>query len=88
MQHNLQYQQLNGLGEMLMSLLQKPKDDDKEAQWMSLKDISDLLKEHFSSYKVDEGTFIKIGNYLSRPEYRFEKKTMTSGVKYRVKMRE
>ena len=88
MQHNLQYQQLNGLGEMLMSLLQKPKDDDKEAQWMSLKDISDLLKEHFSSYKVDEGTFIKIGNYLSRPEYRFEKKALAPGVLYRVKMRE
>ncbi|MBP3768217.1 MAG: hypothetical protein J6I31_08070 [Prevotella sp.] len=88
MQHNLQYQQLNGLGEMLMSLLQKPKADDKEAQWMSLKDISDMLKEHFSSYKVDEGTFIKIGSYLSRPEYRFEKKMLASGVTYRVKMRE
>lgn len=87
MQHNLQFQQLNGLGEMLMSLLQKPKPNEEDVCWMTLKEISALLKEQFPSYKIDEGTFIKIGNYLSRPEYKFEKKALATGMVYRVKRR-
>ena len=87
MEHNLQYQKLNGLGEMLMSLLQKPKPNEEDVCWMTLKEISALLKEQFPSYKIDEGTFIKIGNYLSRPEYKFEKKALATGMVYRVKRR-
>ena len=92
MEHNLQYQRLNGLGEMLMAVIQKPRntasaDDvqgDGEGEWMSLKDLSALLKSHFKGYKEDEGTFRKIGNYLSRPEYKFQSKHTNTGTLYWV----
>ena len=95
MEHNLQYQRLNGLGEMLMAVIQKPRNtapaasaqSDGEGEWMSLKDLSTLLKKHFKGYKEDEGTFRKIGNYLNRPEYKFQSKHTTSGILYWVKLR-
>ena len=95
MEHNLQYQRLNGLGEMLMALVQKPRNmapaanaqSDGEGEWMSLKELSALLKKHFKGYKEDEGTFRKIGNYLNRPEYKFQSKHTTSGILYWVKLR-
>ena len=86
MEHNLQYQRLNGLGEMLMAVIQKPREAD-EGQWVSLKDLSALLKSRFKGYKEDAGTFQKIGNYLSRPEYKFQSKHTTSGALYLVKFR-
>jgi len=86
MEHNLQYQRLNGLGEMLMGIIQKPRSDE-EGVWVSLKDLSALLKTHFKGYKEDEGTFRKIGNYLSRPEYKFQSKRLRAGVLYWVKLR-
>ena len=93
MEHNLQYQRLNGLGEMLMAVVQKPRTaaiaadapNDGEGEWMSLKDLSALLKVHFKGYKEDESTFRKIGNYLNRPEYKFQSRHTTSGVLYWVK---
>ena len=92
MEHNLQYQRLNGLGEMLMAVIQKPRntastDDvqgEGEGEWISLKDLSALLKTHFKGYKEDEGTFRKIGNYLSRPEYKFQSKHTNAGTLYWV----
>ena len=95
MEHNLQYQRLNGLGEMLMAVIQKPRNpapaanaqSDEEGEWMSLKELSALLKKHFKGYKEDEGTFRKIGNYLNRPEYKFQSKHTTSGILYWVKLR-
>ena len=86
MEHNLQYQRLNGLGEMLMAIVQKPRQDE-EGQWVSLKELSSLLKTHFKGYKEDEGTFRKIGNYLNRPEYKFRSKHTTTGSLYWVKMK-
>ena len=86
MEHNLQYQRLNGLGEMLMSLIQKPRADE-DGQWMSLKDLSALLQQHFHGYKEDTATFQKIGSYLSRPEYKFQAKHTSSGTLYWVRMR-
>ena len=84
MEHNLQYQRLNGLGEMLMAVVQKPRQDE-EGEWISLKDLSALLKSHFKGYKEDEGTFRKIGNYLNRPEYKFQSKRIAAGTLYLVK---
>ena len=86
MEHNLQYQRLNGLGEMLMAVVQKPRQDE-EGQWVSLKELSALLKTHFKGYKEDEGTFHRIGNYLNRPEYKFRSKHTTAGSIYWVKLR-
>lgn len=86
MEHNLQYQRLNGLGEMLMSLIQKPRSGE-DGQWVSLKDLSALLQKHFRGYKEDAATFQKIGSYLSRPEYKFQAKHTSSGTLYWVRMR-
>ena len=86
MEHNLAFQQLNGLGEMLMSIIQKPKGD--EGEWMTLKEISALLKQHFRGYKEEATSFQKIGSILSRPEYQFESRRMSEGMQYKVKMRE
>lgn len=87
MEHNLQYQHLDGLEEMLMSVLQRPQADDETAQWMPLKEIADVLVKHFPAFKVVEGTFIKMGSCLSRPQYKFEKKELSSGSYYLVKLR-
>ena len=92
MEHNLQYQRLNGLGEMLMAVVQKPRVaasdvQSEEGQWMSLKDLSALLKSKFKGYKEDTGSFQKIGNYLNRPEYKFQSKHTTAGNFYWVKVR-
>ena len=84
MEHNLQYQRMNGLGEMLLSIVRKPRNDE-EGQWISLKDLSDLLKAHFKGYKEDASTFQKIGHYLSRPEYKFQSKRTATGALYWVK---
>ena len=86
MEHNLKYQRINSLGEMLMAVMQKPRfsapdnaSANSEGQWMNLKEISDLLKKHFRGYKEDSNSFQKIGNYLNRPEYKFQSKHTTSG---------
>lgn len=84
MEHNLQYQRLNSLGEMLMAVIQKPRQDE-EGEWMTLKDLSALLKKHFRGYKEEPNSFQKIGNYLSRPEYKFQSKHTNAGALYWVK---
>ena len=84
MEHNLQYQRLNGLGEMLMAVVQRPRSNE-EGEWMSIKDLSALLKSHFKGYKEETSSFQKIGSYLSRPEYKFQNKRTTSDTLYRVK---
>lgn len=86
-QRNFSYQEVSGLGEMLMSVLQRPTDGE-EGQWMSLKEISSLLKKSFKGYKEETGTFRKIGTFLSRPEYRFKSAHKMSGTVYLVKIRD
>ena len=86
MEHNLQYQRLNGLGEMLMAVIQKPRHDE-DGQWISLKELSALLKKHFKGYKEDPSSFQKIGNYLNRPEYKFKSRRVAAGVQYWISLR-
>ena len=87
MRHNLQFQRLNGLGEMLLSLFDRPQNN-QEGRWMSLPEISACLKQTFgSAYKEEPGSFEKIGNFLSRPEYKFQNRRKTSGIEYFVKER-
>lgn len=92
MQHNLRYQRLSQLGEQLLTLYEKPEDTSKtnpdDGQWLSLKEISARLKQVFrSAYTEDEGCYIRIGNFLSRPEYKFESERKASGMVYWVKER-
>jgi hypothetical protein len=87
MEHNLQYQRLNGLGEMLMAVILRPRNADDDGQWMSIPELSALLKSRFKGYKEDALAFQKIGNYLNRPEYKFQSRHTRSGVQYWVKMR-
>lgn len=83
---------MSGLGEMLLSLYEKPdgtpKDTPENGRWVSVKDIADRLKQAFKGFfQPDEGTLVKIGQYLSRPEYRFESERKTRGWVYWVKER-
>ena len=86
MEHNLQYQRLNGLGEMLMGIIQKPRADEA-GRWVDLKELSALLKAHFKGYKEDASSFQKIGSYLNRPEYKFQNKHTNGSNSYWVKLR-
>ena len=86
MEHNLNYQRLNGLGEMLMSLIQKPRGDE-DGEWLGLKDLSALIKSHFKGYKEDATSIQKIAAYLRRPEYKFQSKRASSGMLYLIKKR-
>ena len=92
MQHNLRYQKLSQLGEQLLSLFEKPAGTSETNPdggcWMSLKDISARLKKVFKgAYAEDEGSYIKIGNFLSRPECKFESDRKAFGMVYWVKER-
>ena len=84
---NMTYQQVSGLGEMLLSVLQRP-GPDEEGQWMSIREIALLLKTHFKGYKLDPSSFRKIGLCLSNPENRFKSKHSNIGTQYWVKVRE
>ena len=86
MEHNLNYQRLNGLGEMLMSLIQKPRSDE-DGEWLGLKELSALIKSHFKGYKEDATSIQKIAAYLRRPEYKFQSKRASSGMLYLIKKR-
>jgi hypothetical protein len=92
MQHNLRFQKVNGLGEMLLSLFEKPEGSSEanpeNGYWISVKDISARLKATFKgAYKPDEGMLVKIGQFLSRPEYKFENDRKSIGWCYWVKDR-
>ncbi len=92
MDHNLQYQRISQLGEQLLTLFEKPEGTSTTnhdgGKWMTLKDISARLKKAFkSAYQEDEGCYIKIGNFLSRPEYKFENGRKEYGKVYWVKER-
>ena len=84
---NQKYLPVSGLGEMLLSIIEKP-ENDEDGQWISLKELSALLKQNFRGYKEEVGTFRKIGSFLSRPEYRFKSQHKTTGMVYWVKLRE
>ena len=86
MEHNLNYQRLNGLGQMLMSLIQKPRIDE-DGEWLGLKNLSALIKSHFKGYKEDATSIQKIAAYLRRPEYKFQSKRASSGMLYFIKRR-
>ena len=90
--HNLRYQRLSQLGEQLLSLYEKPEGTPQTnpdgGRWITLKDISARLKKVFKgAYAEDEGSYIKIGNFLSRPEYKFESDRKAFGMVYWVKER-
>ena len=84
MSHNLKYQQIDGLGEKLLSLYRRP-EPGESGRWISLKAISARLKEVYKgAYSEEPGTLNKIGAYLCRPEYQFERKRSAMGMEYKV----
>ena len=83
----MKYQQISGLGEMLLSVIERPANDE-DGQWMSLKDLSALLKQTFKGFKEEVGIFRKIGFFLSRSEFQFKSKHLNTGTAYWVKVRE
>jgi hypothetical protein len=92
MEHNMRYQRLSQLGEQLLSLYEKPEGTPQSnpdgGQWLSLKDISARLKQVFrSAYTEDDGSYVRIGSFLNRPEYKFESIRRASGMVYWVRER-
>jgi predicted P-loop ATPase len=93
MHHNRQFQKLDGLGEMLLSLFERPagtaKENPQDGQWLTVKEISARMKRAFrGAYQPDEGSLVKIGQYLSRPEYKFESVRRNNGWCYWVRVKE
>ena len=92
MEHNLRYQRLSQLGEQLLAVFEKPDGTSMSnpdgGKWMTLKEISVRLKQVYGpTYQEDESSYVKIGNFLSRPEYKFASERKTSGMVYWVKER-
>ena len=90
MEHNQQFQKIDGLGEMLLTILDRPLSDDdtSDGEWLTISQISDLLRQHFrTAYKPDGNTLVKIGRFLNRPEYRFTSRHTRNGQAYWVKRR-
>ena len=92
MEHNLRYQRLSQLGEQLLAVFEKPDGTSMSnpdgGKWMTLKEISARLKQVYGpTYQEDESSYVKIGNFLSRPEYKFVSERKTSGMVYWVKER-
>ena len=92
MEHNMRYQRLSQLGEQLLAVFEKPegtpKTNPEGGKWMTLKEMSARLKQLYkSAYQEDESSYVKIGNFLSRPEYKFLSERKTSGMVYWVKER-
>ena len=85
MRRNIGFQQLNGLGEMLLAVVRRP-EDGEEGQWMTLKEISALLRRSFKGYREDAGTFSKIGGILSSHDLHFKSKRQSAGMVYWVKV--
>ena len=92
MEHNLRYQRLSQLGEQLLAVYEKPEGTPKTnpggGKWVTLKEISAHLKQLYGpAYQEDESSYVKIGNFLSRPEYKFLSERKSSGMVYWVKER-
>ena len=52
---------------------------------MPLRDISARLKAAFgSSYTGDPSAIRKLGNFMNRPEYKFESRRRSGGMEYWV----
>ena len=84
MEHNRQYLQLNGLGEMVLACYRRPKENE-EGQWLSIKDIAARLKKTFGSgFHQDPGIMERIGTFLSNSDAHFERHRKASGMEYRV----
>ena len=83
---NITYQEVNGLAEMLMTVIQRPQNDN-DGQWMTLRDLSELLQRTFKGYREEVGTFRRIGRILARPEFPFKSQRRKEGVMYWVMLR-
>ena len=84
MDHNRQFQQVSGLGEMLLSLYRKP-GDGEEGQWTTLRAMASRMKKVFrSGFSEDPATIRKISAFLNRPEYKFKRRRIGTGIEYCV----
>ena len=84
MEHNRQYLQLNGLGEMVLACYRSPKENE-EGQWLSIKDIAARLKQTFGSgFRQEPGIMERIGTFMSHHDSHFDRRRLASGVEYRV----
>ena len=82
--HNLRYQCMNGLGEMVLNVYRRP-EGNEEGEWVTVSDIAAHLKQKFrSAFKENGGTLVKIGTFMNRPDYQFESRRRSQGMEYLV----
>ena len=80
-EENERFQRIDSLAEMLSDLFRKPESDEK-GKWWSTTDILDLLQRKYGKSTLKNVTPEKIGNTLSRNDFRFESKHTNAGTKY------
>ena len=80
-EENERFQRIDSLAEMLSDLFRKPESDEK-GKWWSTTDILDLLQRKYGKSTLKNVTPEKIGNTLSRNDFRFENKHTNAGTKY------
>jgi hypothetical protein len=71
---------------MLAAVIEKPANAG-DGRWMTLGEISQMLKSRFASYKEDAGTFRKLGAALNRPDYHYDSRHTKTGVVYFVRQK-
>ena len=75
------FQRIDSLAEMLSDLFRKPAANEK-GTWWSTTDILSLLQRKYGKSTLKNITPEKIGNTLSRNDFRFESKHSNTGTKY------
>jgi predicted P-loop ATPase len=81
MEYNRQFQRIDGIEEMLLSLFRKPANDEK-GQWWVVSDIMEHLKAHFRSVDLKSVTLPKIGSVLSSSLIGVKSKHTNRGTAY------
>ena len=82
-EENERFQRIDSLAEMLSNLFRKPAADEK-GTWWSTTDILSLLQRKYGKSTLKNITPEKIGNTLSRNDFRFESKHSNTGTKYQM----
>ena len=82
-EENERFQRIDSLAEMLSNLFRKPAADEK-GTWWSTTDILSLLQRKYGKSTLKDITPEKIGNTLSRNDFRFESKHSNTGTKYQM----
>ena len=81
-EENEPFQKLNDLVEMIGETFRQPGDDEKQAKWWSLADISQCLARRYPNFDPEKTPFQKIGSALNDIQFNFQSKRTTQHMEY------